>query len=282
MDSNTNHSKTQFTAGGVRALTTVQTRPESLLEFYHNLGLNVIPCLPESKKPAISWRGYQENNYTGTFPDNCNYAIICGKSSQNLVVLDFDFADTDLICKIIPNVFEDTLTVLTGSEKYHVYIRVPELPNRTRRLNLNGYHLDMQSQGAYVVCPPSIHQDTGKQYQIISKAETIKTFDLREVFARIEKLGFRVTAGKVDEIIQGVEKGDRNIAAFKYARFLLTRIKLEPHTVIFEMKRWNQQNKPPLTDAEMETVWRSALRYGNQKGKAEFANKKGKVIKYVR
>ena len=112
------------------------------LDFYHNLDLNVIPCLPKSKKPAIPWRDYQENNYSGSFPDNCNYAIICGKSSNNLVVLDFDFADTELICKVIPNAFEDTLTVLTGSEKYHVYIRVPDLPDRTRRLNSNDFHLD--------------------------------------------------------------------------------------------------------------------------------------------
>jgi len=263
-------------------LTTSQTNPASLVEFYHNLGLNVIPCLERSKRPAIRWGDYQEKSYTGMFPDNCNYAIICGKSSNNLVVLDFDFANTDLINTIIPNAFEDTLAVLTGAQKYHVYIRVPELPNRTRRLNFNNYHLDIQSQGAYVVCPPSIHPTSGEQYRIISKAETINTYAFRDVLSRIEKLGFRLTAGKVDEIIQGVAQGDRNSAAFKYARYMLAQVKLESDVVLFELKRWNQENKPPLNDAEIETIWRSALRYGSQKGKAKFANKKGKGIKYVR
>ena len=93
---------------------------------------------------------------------------------------------------------------------------------------------------------------------------------MRDIFTRIEKHGFRVTAGKVDEIIQGVEQGDRNSAAFKYARYLLAQVKLEPDIVLFEMKRWNQQNTPPLIDAELETVWRSALRYGSQKAKVRF------------
>ncbi len=237
---------------------------KKFLDFYHNLDLNVIPCLPRSKKPAIPWRDFQENKYSGSFPDNCNYAIICGKISQNLVVLDFNFSDTELINKIIPNAFEDTLAVLTGSEKYHVYIRVPKLPTRTQRLNFNNYHLDMQAHGAYVVCPPSIHPDTGKQYKIISKVQTIKTYDLLEVVRRIEKIGFKVTAGIINEIIHGVAEGDRNSAAFRYARFQLTRVKLPPDMALSAMQCWNEKNKPPLEDTELTNVWKSACGYGTR------------------
>ncbi len=249
---------------------------ENWIAFYHSLGLNVIPCLPRSKKPAIRWKDYQQRMYDGSFAANCNYAALCGRSSQNLVVLDFDCHDTDLVCKIIPNAFEDTLCVLTGSEKYHVYLRVPELPDRTRRLNgYNGYHLDIQAHGAYVVCPPSVHPDTGKEYRIISRARRIKTYDLREILVSIEKLGFKVAATKVSQILHGVETGNRNVAAFRYARYLITNVRLDPSGVLCELQRWNQLNKPPLADTEIEVVWKSALKYGDDDNFA-----KNKLLEY--
>jgi hypothetical protein len=124
---------------------------------------------------AIHWKEYQDKKYEGPFPDNCNHAVSCGKSSNNLIVFDFDFPDTDIVYDIILGCFEDTLCVLIGSEKYHVYLRVKELLTQTQRLNYNGYHLDMQAHGTDVVAPPSIHLATNKPYPIVSTARNIMT-----------------------------------------------------------------------------------------------------------
>ena len=55
-------------------------------------GFNVIPLKEKSKEPIVglNWKKFQDEKYDGSFPENCNFAIICGNSSGNLFVVDCD------------------------------------------------------------------------------------------------------------------------------------------------------------------------------------------------
>jgi len=52
---------------------------------------NVIPIEKGSKKPLIKWKNYIEERFPREELKDCNYAVICGKISNNLVVLDLDY-----------------------------------------------------------------------------------------------------------------------------------------------------------------------------------------------
>ena len=83
------------------------------------MGFNLIPLKPKSKEPigGLNWKQFQENKYTGSYPDSCNVAVICGTSSGNIFVVDLD--DTTLYDDY-PEEIKNTFTVKTG-KGYHIY-----------------------------------------------------------------------------------------------------------------------------------------------------------------
>ena len=66
----------------------------SRVDHLTSKGFNVIPLKENSKEPiaGMSWVKYQEEKYEGDYPNNCNFAVICGKTSGNLFVVDLDDA----------------------------------------------------------------------------------------------------------------------------------------------------------------------------------------------
>ena len=56
---------------------------------------NIIPIEKNSKKPMVKWEKYQSEKYPKNILNkhDGNYALICGKISNNIVVLDFDFKE---------------------------------------------------------------------------------------------------------------------------------------------------------------------------------------------
>ncbi|MDG6999551.1 MAG: primase alpha helix C-terminal domain-containing protein [Nitrososphaerota archaeon] len=84
----------------------------------------------------------------------------------------------------------------------------------------------------------------------------------RVVLERMESLGYaRKPRSQVEEILKGVSAGQRNNAGFRYARYLLFKVELDPSAVFNELKRWNLLNNPPLPEKEIETIFRSAINY---------------------
>jgi hypothetical protein len=146
--------------------------------FYISNGLSVIPIKPRDKVPLIKWENYQREPpsivevrkwFDGT--DN-NIAIVCGKVSGNLVVVDFD--DVELYEEFLKgldgelkDIVENTWLVKTG-KGYHVYLRVnSDKPIRTRRFG----KIDIKGEEGYVVAPPSIHP-SGKRYDFVRFSKT--------------------------------------------------------------------------------------------------------------
>ena len=253
------------------------------VQKYQREGLNVIPCKEREKLPAINWKEYQNQVYREDIPSTANIAIICGRVSGNLVVVDVDKSDIDLVNQIYPDALKKTRVVKTGSGGYHIYFRVPELPKRPLRLNKeNGDHIDVQVNGTYVLVPPSIHPN-GHEYRIVSKTEGIKNLNFREIIANLEKAGFKVKQTEKESLEElsksGIEKGNRHNSALRYCNLLLFTQELDPQTVRFEMGRWNLKLKPPLPDEEIDRVVDDCVKFHKENKTTDGAENEGREPK---
>lgn len=147
-------------------------------------GLSIIPLPYQSKKAVISWKIYQtrkatDEEFSTWFPVGCkaNMAVICGKVSDNLLVLDFDNLDAFKVWN--ERISMPTLTVNTGKGK-HLYYRLTEGNPSNGRFFVDGQHAgEIRFSGGYVVCPPSLHPN-GNWYKW-------ERYQLREV--KLEWLG---------------------------------------------------------------------------------------------
>ena len=176
--------------------------------FYITSGLSIIPLKPGEKAPLIEWKRYQEelpsiDEVTKWFKDcKNNIAIVCGKVSGNLVVIDFD--DKEVYEKFIKelegdselkDIVDSTWLVETG-KGYHIYLRVDsDKPAKTGRLQ----KVDIKGEGGYVVAPPSLHP-SGKQYTFVRFTKTTG-HEIRviteEQYNRLLELLERVTGAKL-------------------------------------------------------------------------------------
>ena len=148
-------------------------------KYYVKHGFSVIPLKPRSKEPLVAWKQYQErlpspNELEEWFKGRrANIAVVTGRVSGNLVVLDFDSKDSfkafaeklKSASELLRYAINNTWIVETG-KGYHVYLRLPRedlVPSTKVRL-VEG--VDLKAEGGYVVAPPSVHP-SGKQYSFI-------------------------------------------------------------------------------------------------------------------
>lgn len=122
---------------------------------YLGAGLSVIPCNPETKRPTVAWKPYQEKPIS----DARQYqwpgiAIICGSVSGNLECLDFDFkaAWFDDWKALVKNEGEDILDRLliqkTQSGGKHIVYRCAEpITGNTKLASDQGGQCYIESRG---------------------------------------------------------------------------------------------------------------------------------------
>jgi len=185
-------------------------------KLYLENGLNVIPIKYKDKKPAIeSWKEYQtkrvsEKEVEEWFSYNTyNIGIICGEVSGNLVVLDFDdiklydkwyqYVDTNYID--IRDILLRTWKVTTG-KGVHIYLRLKDGAVGTTPGFIE--HVDIKGRGGYVVAPPSVHKDTGKEYEFDlgpndTSIAVIDKDTFNEILKTIEEIGGKRKREKKEE-----------------------------------------------------------------------------------
>jgi len=131
---------------------------------------NIIPLKPNSKQPLIRWKEYQTKRYEGEFPEGCNFAVICGEVSGNLVVVDFD----DL--RLYEEFFADvtTFTVQSQSGGVHLYFYATKPLRKIPKFK--GFPIDVQAEGSYVVIPPSKLE--GREWRVLKDAEIARVDDV--------------------------------------------------------------------------------------------------------
>ena len=187
--------------------------------LYVKKGLSVIPLKPKDKKPMLkSWKEYQqrlptEEELRRWFKNKeTNIAIITGKVSGNLVVIDFDSREAfeNFVRRVkkagkrLQFAISNTWIVESG-KGFHIYLRLPraELLPSTKVRFTEG--IDLKAEGGYVVAPPSVHP-SGKRYEFVKTDEEILgppdieepiTLDEEEWNELLTLLGYR---DKVKEI----------------------------------------------------------------------------------
>ncbi len=143
---------------------------------YISWGFNILPAAEGKKYPAVEWKRYQEEKfpkrelYKYLKEGYRNLLAVCGETSNNLVVLDFD--DPKLYqdyTKRVKKEYLDTFIVKTGKKGYHVYYRAP-WEVKSMRLG----RIDILGKGSLVVLPPSIHPETRNRYGEINFKEPLQ------------------------------------------------------------------------------------------------------------
>lgn len=144
----------------------------SVIQFWHDKGIQIVPAKRGDKFPSLKWRDYieaeqlgysetlalfggDENADAGLF----NYAVLTGIPSGGLVVLDFDRSDRGMAHPV------DTLTVETG-KGIHYYIRVRG-DARIGNSAFSRASLDIRGVGGIAIAPPSLHP-SGAFYRLVN------------------------------------------------------------------------------------------------------------------
>ena len=257
---------------------------DQVIEDLLRQGMNLIPLLPKSKKPAIKWKPYQDKRYDDAIPESQNFGVVCGRISGNLVVLDVDIADPSLPNIILGSAIKRTLVVKTGSGGYHIYVRCKELP-RSETLKGELGRVETKSEGTYVVGPTSVHPDTGKEYEIISDVTCIAEVDFEgDILKNLEDLGFgrdRSGAGGRAVTKGNVKRGERHTSAVKYANYLLFKANLDDQAVRLEVGRWNGALEEPLPAGELDRLVEDSISFHQKHPKAEQLDSKQQLTRFM-
>jgi len=234
--------------------------------LYRSLGLNIIPLKNKSKEPKVNWKEFQEKKYDGIFADTDNIAIICGKISNNLVVIDLD--DPALITELFHNkerLLKKTLVTQTA-RGVHIYCRpLTHMPRTTKLHDDKGRGIDIKGEGGYVVAAPSVHP-SGAKYEIISQTNKIDVVDLDGLMGVLKFNGFKgagdLDLGKLHHVMNDpITEGERNDSLFIADRHLMNPNErgLEPQEARKILGDINETRvSPPLTASEVDTIHDSA------------------------
>lgn len=167
------------------------TELQTQVNKYAKEGFSVLPIERGKKKPpeGLLWKPYQTTRPTTAelrewFANGTGngVGIICGAVSGNLVVIDFEEEQAELFaafCAFWKEAYGDTLesmtrVVRTGGGGWHVYLRMQTVPSPYHPAKEEKKLLpDIQGEGSYVVAPPTIHPDTGNQYEFTNDVNTI-------------------------------------------------------------------------------------------------------------
>lgn len=237
------------------------------IEKYRSEGLSFFPIPFKSKQAVIEWKFLQERLPTGAevsqwFNGNpSNIAVVCGRVSGNLVILDCDsqekFAElAAIICQHmgIEDIREFTRISKT-SKGYHIWLRTKE-PVKSQKFP----QLDIKGEGGYIIAPPSVHP-FGDVYEFINDKPIVKVDNLKLIGIDIEQKPDEPSnqPGWVSQLLaDGTSEGQRNDSAAKLAGYFRNTLPQDVTERI--MLDWNTRSTPPLPEREVLQVIASVYR----------------------
>jgi len=254
----------------------------SYIEKYRAWGLCLIPIAPRAKNPLVKWQQYQHRKPTETelstwFSSNSsNIAIVCGAISGNLVVTDIEKENQDLYIAISEycqerfgkKIDELTPVVKTGGGGYHIYWRVKNLPQLYHPAGEERKHIpDIQSEGGYVLAPPSIHP-SGNPYRLLNPGitgiYTIQSLsdlaiDIPIKRGPVPRTGSAGGPHWVTEALAGVAKPGRDNMCIRLAGYFRNKHPEDVTTAI--LLEYGARCNPPLDGATVRKCVKSAYSY---------------------
>lgn len=238
----------------------------SFLELYYDAGFSVIPLRPRSKAPRARWKTAQTEraephrfeSWLNAYP-NMGIGIVTG-SISNLVVIDIDGDDADAS---ILDLLTPTATVKTRRGR-HFYYLTPSGVSIPSKIGF-AHHIDVKSEGGYVVAPPS-QSEEGHEYAWVHPLASITELPaalIERIMASVSPLEAHRDASGVKWRLNlaGTEEGEnggRNNSAAAIIGKLLETTPAELWEFCWlAVQEWNLQNKPPLEINELRRTFDS-------------------------
>jgi len=245
------------------------------LQIAEREGLNLVPVEPFAKKVAIPWRHYQENKSTKEqweewfIKNNYGLAVVCGRTSENLVIIDCDKKEIAkrVFGKTAKELAQETFVVETGSKKghYQIYYKA-DYPVKGKKFHNLGIPLEILGQGNIAVFPPSWHP-SGNRYEAVNVTTPVATWHgdiVEEIYDYLERaFGKKFKADKlretinIDKLLHGVEEGFRDEAAIRIASWY-RQAEVPEEDAEKLLLEWNDSLKEPLEDGQILEKVRSA------------------------
>lgn len=227
---------------------------------YLDFGWNIFPIEAAGKKPRVKWEEYQITRVTSDHIDKwwhawpyANIALICGHIS-GVVVLDVDAPEQ---CESLIVSVPETAISKTSRGK-HFFFKYP--PGHTIPPSFRGKGFDFQSDGKYVILPPSEHS-SGVFYEWLINpwaliepfAELpIELYNTAQMYSGGGSGGFTPITN-MDGYFQGAKEGERHNAAVRLCGYLIKNGR-EYDEVLCTMFGWNLKNVSPLPTKEVKTI----------------------------
>ena len=200
---------------------TIELKSQELLAFfvklYHEKGFNVVPLKPNSKQPAISWKMFtefkQDENIVNSnfWKDNVNIAVVCGRISNNLFVVDCENEKTFNWFKENFPEMVDTYQVKTR-RGIHLYYQVEgELEDEMESIQIHNHELeiDILGDGRLATAPPSVIEIyTYTPLTPIDKLKKITKDEYEDFLEKFKGLTGRKRQTQTDEIINDNKRID--------------------------------------------------------------------------
>ena len=263
---------------------------EDYVWFYYKHGFSIIPLGANGnlKAPSIpKWEQYQTKRASRKEIQNwldsglfVGIGIICGNVSGNLAVLDFDDAGIpDEIGIDLDKVMQNGNWVVKTGKGYHIYCRDLNTV-KTRKAAI--VSMDLKADKGYIVSPPSKHEN-GNTYTFLNKKfGEIPIQEVNNLFSYIvqkikDKRGIKpprarlvksdsMTPPCISLMKRGVEKGRRNETAYTLASYYKHRMKMPIDDVKALLFSWNNKNKNPMNEDELNQTIESAYTSELEKG----------------
>ncbi len=259
-------------------------------QYYLSIGWAVVPTL--NKKPCCSYKKLPPLNkesqecldiYLKQFKKYTEAQGIALIIDRDMVVLDLDSERAVSEYSAIP---EETIGIKTHrGVKYIFQDRTPDLIDTAltllQRAGSAKFHIkedvEIILEGMLCEIPPGLHP-SGQPYKWIKEPKDGSLTSLPEVlFNAIRDHGqFRqqskgLSKQELDRLLKGVSEGERNEAGIKIAGHLIG--KNNTWTVIEDsLRSWNQRNRPPMDDKELEGIIESAHKYYDEKPKPSLSS----------
>jgi hypothetical protein len=236
---------------------------------YLERGFSVIP-VSRDKKPHVAWTWFQKalptegevERWWKQWPE-ANIGLVCGRRAS-LVVFDSDSEKAEAYIKDSGGLPVCPQSITAKGRHYffkHPGFDVRPDVNKKRDLDIRG-------DAAYVVVPPSVHEN-GHIYEW-APGLSLFAVDLPDMrpwqLDYIKKhCGINGSAQADNpknwevEYLKGVRKGERNSACAKLAGLYL-HWGLRPIEVFFLLVGWNTRNRPPLCAQEISMTVKSIAR----------------------
>ena len=244
---------------------------------YQSLGWSVIPVKPD-KRPYIQWTKFQTTraaheeivSWWSKWP-KANVAVITGQVS-GMVAIDIDSAIGQGAYKAQFGEIHGTCRQTTGKPgAMHLCFKPPagvKLANSSRSLP----DVDTRGDGGYIVVAPSVHSSGSVYTWLVDPLESPD--DLMDLPKSVQEWFWpkvkEVAADKkerldVQNLLLGVQKGQRNDVCARLAGYYLRLTKGDIGQTKAILGVWNDRNQPPMGWKEIErTVDSISKRQGTE------------------